>query len=95
MSPEQAVVRGEHARHILEDELFKEAMQTLEKDIFEAWRQTPIRDVEGQQKLLLMIQTARKFRAIFETLIQSGEIAKNDLKPSRLTRTLERFGVYD
>lgn len=93
MTPEKEISRGVRAQQILEDELFKEAYRILEQDIFDAWSQSKIRDKDGQHELLLMIQTARKFKAIFEHIVATGEMAKQD-KPSQLTRVLERFGVY-
>lgn len=94
MSPEELAARGERARQFLNDSLFQEAMQTLERDVFEAWSTCAIRDKEGQHELLLMIQTARKFKAIFENIVATGELAKADIKAPRLKRVLERFGVY-
>ncbi len=91
MTPELAIVRAERARLLIEDQFFQDAMKTLEAEIVEAWSRCPIRDIEGQQKLLLMLQTAKKFQAIFEHAIASGEVAKNDLNPPSLRNTLERF----
>lgn len=94
MTPEEHVIRGERARQILDDPLFKEAGDQLEKDIFEAWAKTGIRDKEGQHELLLMLQTARKFKAIFVAIVAAGQYEKDQLKTPKLKRTLERFGVY-
>lgn len=94
MTPDELIVRAEAARRILNDELFKESLEKLEKDIFDAWSRIPIRDKEGQHELLLMIQTARKFKALLETVLMTGEVEKKNLRKPQLTRTLERFGVY-
>lgn len=93
MTPEAALVRGERARQLLEDPLFKETIEALEKDIFEAWARTGIRDKEGQHELLLMLQTARKFKAMFEAHVATGEFVKNDLQKPQVTRILQRFGL--
>lgn len=94
MTPEQAIIRGEAARRIMDDEVFKSSMQKLEADICEAWAQMPIRDKEGQHELLLMMQTARKFKALLQTILQTGEYEKSQIQKPKLKRTLERFGVY-
>ena len=86
------MVRAERAQQLLNDPLFQEASERLERDIFEAWARTGIRDKEGQHELLLMLQTARKFKAIFQGFIATGEMQK--LQTPMLKRTLERFGVY-
>jgi hypothetical protein len=41
-----------------------------------------------------MMKTARKFRAIFTAIVMTGEVEKSKLKTPKLTRTLERFGIY-
>lgn len=89
------IIRGERAKQILEDPMFKEAQEKLERDIFEAWASTGIRDKEGQHELLLMLQTARKFNALFRSIIATGEMEKNAIKTPALKRTLERFGIYN
>jgi hypothetical protein len=95
LTPEEAIIRGEKASRLLQDPLFLEASEKLEKDVMEAWAKTPIRDKEGQHELLLMIQTARKFKAIFAEMVATGEYHKQQLQTPKLKRTLERFGVYN
>lgn len=79
---------------MLQDPLFVEACERLEKDIVEAWARTGIRDKEGQHELHLMLQTARKFKAIFADIVATGELQKDALNRPKLKRVLERFGVY-
>lgn len=93
MTPEQLIIRADHANRILNDSLFQEAMQTLERDVFEAWARMPIRDKEGQHELLLMIQTTRKFKAIFEAVLYSGKLEKKELERPKLKQVLGRFGL--
>lgn len=88
----KAIKRGDLANRILQDAIFVECMEKLEKDVFEAWARSGVRDKEGQHELFLMIQTARKFKALFESLVATGEIEKNALKAPRL-KLLGRFGV--
>ncbi len=91
----EALARADRAKIILDDPLVKEAFARLEKDICEAWMRTGIRDKEGQHELLLMAQTARKFRAIFEEIVMTGEFEAQNLKAPKLQRVLERFGIYN
>lgn len=94
MTPDELIVRAEQAKRLLADPMVQEAFKRLETDVFEAWARTGIRDKEGQHELLLMVQTARKFRGIFEQIVMTGEIEADRLKTPKLKRTLERFGVY-
>jgi hypothetical protein len=94
LTPEELILRAERAKQLLAEPLIKESLDRLEKDISEAWARTGIRDKEGQHELLLMMQTARKFRALFEQIVITGEIESGRLKTPQLKRTLERFGIY-
>ena len=79
----------------MDEPLIKESLEKLEQDVFEAWARSGIRDKEGQHELLLMIQTARKFKALLEAVVMTGEIEKQNLRTPKLKRALERFGIYD
>lgn len=94
MTPDELIIRAERAKQLLAEPLIVEAFKRLESDVFEAWAKTGIRDKEGQHELLLMIQTARKFRAIFEQIVITGEIEAKNLTTPQLKRQLERFGIY-
>jgi hypothetical protein len=95
LTPDELIIRGERAKQLLAEPLIADSLKRLETDIFEAWSRTGIRDKEGQHELLLMIQTARKFRAILEQVMVTGEVEAKNLQTPKLRRTLERFGVYN
>jgi hypothetical protein len=95
MTPEQQILRAEKAQQLLNDPMIAEAFERLEKDVAEAWARSSIRDTEGQHELLLIMQTARKFKAIFSEYVATGELLKQRLQTPKLKRTLERFGVYN
>jgi hypothetical protein len=95
LNPEELIIRAERAKQLLADPLIADSLKRLETDIFEAWAKTGIRDKEGQHELLLMVQTARKFRALFEQLVMTGEVEAHRLKTPKLRQVLGRFGVYN
>lgn len=95
MTPEELIIRAERAKQLLADPLIADSLKRLETDIFEAWAKTGIRDKEGQHELLLMVQTARKFRNIFEQIVMTGELEAQRLKTPKLTQILDRFGIYN
>jgi hypothetical protein len=94
LTPDELIIRGESAKRLLNDPLFVESLEKLESDIFEAWARTGIRDKEGQHELLLMVQTARKFKALLATVLMTGEVEAKQLQKPTLNKVLERFGVY-
>jgi hypothetical protein len=93
LTSDELIHRAERAKQLLQEPLIVEALQKLEQDVMEAWSTCAIRDKEAQHELLLMVQTARKFRALFAQVIATGEIEAAQLKTPKLTRVLGRFGI--
>ena len=72
--------RADQARRIIDDPMVKEAFAAIEAGIVEAWKDVPLRDVEGREHLHRLLQAKRKFEQVFEAHIQNGAIAANDLR---------------
>lgn len=69
------ISRGQRAQAILEDPLVGEAFAALERECLAEWRAAPARDVEGRERLWLMLKMAERFKAHFTSLIDSGKLA--------------------
>ncbi len=69
------VSRGVRARAILDDPLVAEAFAAIERECLAEWRRAPARDVEGRERLWLMLKMAERLRAHFESLIDGGRLA--------------------
>jgi hypothetical protein len=86
--------RGQTALHLLENELLKEALEAIEKEVMEQWIACPARDKEGKEALWQLIKTSRKFREILLGYINTGKLATANLKrfeeESRLRRLFPR-----
>ena len=82
--------RAAKAQELLENELLKEALEAIEKEVMEQWIACPARDKEGKEALWQLIKTSRKFREILLGYINTGKLAANNLKrfeeESRLKR---------
>lgn len=74
MTPAELKSRGENAARILGDRLMAESFDLLEKEIIESWEKCPVRDAEGREELWRLYKTAKKFKGIFEGIIQSGQV---------------------
>lgn len=72
--------RGIAALSLLENELLKEALAAIDKEVMEQWIECPARDKEGKEALWQLIKTSRKFRSILNGYIQSGKLATEQLK---------------
>jgi hypothetical protein len=91
VSTEEEIRRGDRARALLEDPLVAEALAALEHAAIEEWRATAPRDVEARERAWLMLQLARGFRAHFESLVASGNLAKGRLAVLDRERRFARF----
>lgn len=93
---QETILRGNRARQILEDPLFSEAFQGLEKGAVDRIAACDVTDKERMQALTISLQTIRTVRHIFGLWIAEGEdaarreIAKQD-PPVSLFDRFNRF----
>lgn len=72
--------RADAARRIMDDPMIKEALQAIEDGIVSAWKDVPLRDVEGREHLHRLLQAKKKFEQVFAAHIQNGALASTDLR---------------
>lgn len=87
---EREIQRGERAAQLLQDDLIVEALDKVEREYTEQWKNSPVRDAEGREKLFLMVKTAQKFRMELESVMETGQLAKLSLA-QRLGQKLNPF----
>lgn len=83
MDPESQVRRAERARRLLEDELVREAREQIERTLWETFKASPLRDVEGREKLRLMQDVSDKFFGYLAAVVQDGEMAKLEIESKK------------
>ena len=64
------------ARGILNDELFIEAFDTLEKDIMDTWSSTGIDDGRARETCWLSIRLLSRIKVHLTSIVETGEMAK-------------------
>ena len=72
--------RGQTALQLLENELLKEALDAIDREVMEQWIACPARDKEGKEALWQLIKTSRKFREVLNGYIDTGKLAAHKLK---------------
>lgn len=72
--------RGQVALQLLENELLKEALDAIDREVMEQWVGCPARDKEGKEALWQLIKTSRKFREVLTGYIDTGKLAAHKLK---------------
>ena len=79
--------RGARARRILEDDLVKEAFSTVEDWIVNSWKESPIRDTEGQAGLRMMYQCLTRVRKHLEEVMATGKLANMQIEQERTIKS--------
>jgi hypothetical protein len=86
--------RGQISSSLLENELLNEALDAIEKEVFDQWMQCPARDKEGKEALWQLAKTAQKFRGVLTGYIETGKLATAQLKQFEEKRGVRRlFGT--
>ena len=75
--------RGNQARELLDNQLIAEFFSENEKEIWQAIKTSPIRNVEDREKLLLMFRTMEKFRSFLVQTLETGKMASLTMESRR------------
>lgn len=91
---EDAIRRGERAQSLLEDPLFRDTWETLEAEILHQWRDSPVRDTEGRERLFMAIRLLERLRGLFEAHVANGKLASARIDDLRRDQALRQtFGA--
>lgn len=77
------VQRGADAQALLDNPLLSEALAAFEQEITDQWKKSPLRDVEGREKLRLMLEASAKFSAYLLTTANTGKLAVATIQQKR------------
>lgn len=80
MTLEHRLFQGDQAKLVLENEAFIAAFDAIEKDVIDQWTNSPARDEAGREKLWTYLQMLRKLKAQLTTTLETGKLAKMDLR---------------
>lgn len=83
----QKIERAIRAGEVLEHPLFIEAIETLKQELTQQWEQSPARDVEGREKLYLMLKLTDKVKANLQSIVETGKFAQ--MEQTRLQKMME------
>lgn len=79
---------------LLDNQLLKDALEAIEKEVFDQWMACPARDKEGKEALWQLAKTAQKFRGILTGYVESGKLATEQMKHFEERGTLRKlFGT--
>ena len=69
-------IREEQAKRLLNDELFKEAFSTLEKNLLDSWNSSGVSEVEAREQIWLSLRLLERIRLHLTSIIETGDMAK-------------------
>lgn len=72
--------RAEHADRLLNDTLLQEALAAIKGEVHRAWIDCPARDHEGKEALWQLAKTADKFETLLRGYVETGKLARMNLK---------------
>ena len=84
-TPDQRVYDGDQAKLVLENEAFNQALNDIEAEITESWKNAPARDQEGREQLWQLLKLAGKLRANLQTRLETGMLARIQIEEERKT----------
>lgn len=84
---------GEDANRVLESPAFQAAFETVKAQIAKQWKESSIRDAEGQRLLLQFARVADDFERILRSMVAAGDYAQAqiDLRKLRSESKAQQF----
>jgi hypothetical protein len=80
--------RANRAQQLLDNDLFNEAITSIERDLMGAWKNSPARDTDGRERCFAAVQQLGKIKDYFQSVLNDGKMAAAQLK--ELAETAER-----
>jgi hypothetical protein len=63
-------LREEHAKRLLDDQLFVEAFDTLEKNLLDTWTHSSVNDVDSREQCWLSLRLLERVRLHLTSIIE-------------------------
>ncbi len=83
MTLEERIYNADRAREVLENEAYLAAFADTKQELMTAWENSPARDLEGREKLWLMLSLLKKLEKHLSTSLDTGKLARLDLEHKR------------
>lgn len=87
MTPAEEITRGEHAKRLLEDPLFKEALDLVKQVVIDQWVALGVENKAQAEELKRLLWAANQFEAVFVSLMGGATIARGQLLSAESMQT--------
>ncbi|MDE2098904.1 MAG: hypothetical protein KGL39_16745 [Patescibacteria group bacterium] len=71
--------RGTRAKEVLENEVFIESFEAIEKELIESWKNSPARDEDGREKIWSYLCLLQKVKTHLQSTLETGKLAELEL----------------
>jgi|TARA_R110000765_G_scaffold424707_1_gene536143 hypothetical protein len=68
--------REEQAKRLLNEPLFVEAFEELEKNLKNTWEYSSVGDIEAREQVWLSLRLLERVRLHLTSIVETGEMAK-------------------
>tara|TARA_R100001443_G_scaffold27140_3_gene40441 strand:- start:18332 stop:18574 length:243 start_codon:yes stop_codon:yes gene_type:complete len=68
--------REENAKRLLNDGLFIEAFETLEKNLLNSWNSSGVSEIEAREQIWLSLRLLERIRLHITSIVETGDMAK-------------------
>jgi hypothetical protein len=79
----KAIYDADQANLVLENEQFKRAFAMIQQEIIDQWKQSPVRDQEGREKLWSLYMLSQKLENSLKATLATGKLASKEMEYQR------------
>lgn len=90
---DEAIQASDESEFILQHPRFKAAWEAVDKAIDETFLEANVHDEATRRECQMSRKNLRRLRAIFETAIANGFVAKESLRRSQLQKARDFLGI--
>jgi len=87
---EREAARGQQAKDLLENELYKEAWDKVESAIIQKWKDCGIREKDSQLELKQMFHVLSEVKRYVQVVVETGKMAQIQLTRDSKVKTFAR-----
>lgn len=69
-------LREEHAKRLLNDPLFVEAFELLEKNLLNSWSSSGVNEIDTREQIWLSLRLLERIRLHLTSIIETGDMAR-------------------
>lgn len=80
MSLENDINRAQQAKFLLDNPIYQEAIKAVRDGLIQSWSDAPIRDVEGQHELKLMLKLLTDLEKNILRAVNDGKLAQIEIE---------------